>query len=165
MKKLLSFVIFSALLVWTWNIVHSTSSVAFETHSGIQEKLTELIKSSILLKKPAATDFVMKKIWSETVSRNKVRAVFSYGYKEPQEGKEMIEQTIDGEAMLYKEAADIAANSNDEKWILQSVKTTNDVVVFSEGEVINSGAAKPASSKMPTSENATEKNQPTLPNE
>lgn len=142
MKKLLSFVIFSALLIWTWNVVHSSSSVGFETHSGIQEKLTELIKSSILLKKPASTDFVMKKIWSETLTVNKIRVVFSYGYKEPQEGKEVIDQTIEGEATLYKEADDTSSTS--ENWILQSVKTTNDEVTFAEGEVINAGTPNPA---------------------
>jgi hypothetical protein len=64
---------------------------------------------------------------------NKVRAVFAYKFTDVVEGEGEIEQVIEGEAILHREAAD--ADGTD-KWTLQSVKTTNDTVTFVEGTLL-----------------------------
>lgn len=132
MKKIVSLVIFIVVLVWTWNVVHATPTIGFETHSGIQARLADLIRQTLAEKKPQAKDLVITRLWTEEMSDNKVRAVFAYKFIEPAaEGD--AEQTIEGEAILHREATE---NSGVDKWTLQSVKTTNDSVTFSEGSVI-----------------------------
>lgn len=159
MKKIASFIIFTIALIWTWDIIHSSSAIGFETHSGIQEKLAVLIKQTVMTKKPEAKDFKITRLWTEAVNDNKVRAVFAYEFSEPSEGKEMTAQSVEGEAILFREPQD---ETNLDKWTLQSVKTTSDSVIFSEGLVVTPGAdddipgAVPASSGGPSEAPATE---------
>ena len=141
MKKIVSLVVFIAALVWTWNIIHTSEAVGFETHSGIQSKLAELIENTLGTKKPNAKDLKITRLWTETLGDNKVRAVFAYSFTEPSEGGEALEQVIEGEAVLHREPSE---NAEVDKWALQSVKTTNDMVVFTEGSKITPGA-EPAS--------------------
>lgn len=141
MKKIFSLVIFIAALVWTWNVIHSTPAIGFETHSGIQVKLAELIKNTLATKKPHAKDLAVTRLWTEPLSDNKVRAVFAYKFTDVSETGEALEQVIEGEALLHREPAD---ESGQDKWTLQSVKTTNDIVVFTEGSTITPGAATEA---------------------
>ncbi len=134
MKKIVSLVVFIAALAWTWNIINSTPAIGFETHVGIQGKLTDLIKNTIMAKRPLAKDVTVNKLWTEPLTENKVRAVFSYQFTElnPETNEETF-QIIDGVAELHRELSDV---DGVDKWVLQSVKTTNDAVVFSEGSVI-----------------------------
>lgn len=136
MKKIFSLVIFIAALVWTWNVIHTSQAVGFETHSGIQVKLADLITQTLAAKKPQAKDLAISRLWTETLSDNKVRAVFAYKFTDVSEDGENMEQVIEGEAVLYREVSD---QENVDKWVLQSVKTTNDIVVFTEGSTITPG--------------------------
>jgi hypothetical protein len=133
MKRILSLVIFIAALVWTWNIIHTAPAIGFETHSGIQVKLSELITETLSAKKPHAKDLTIMRLWTESLDDNKVRAVFAYKFIEPTSDNEALEQIIEGEAVLHREPSEAAGV---DKWVLQSVKTTNDIVVFTEGSVI-----------------------------
>lgn len=149
MKKIVSLVVFIAALVWTWNVVHTTEAIGFETHSGIQAKLADLIKDTLAAKKPHAKDLTIQRLWTETLSDNKVRAVFSYKFVDVSEGGEALEQVIEGEAVLHREPSE---DSKVDKWTLQSVKTTNDFVTFTEGSVVTpseDSSATPAPTAAP----------------
>jgi hypothetical protein len=146
MKKIVSLVVFVAALAWTWNVIHSTEAIGFETHSGIQAKLAELIQQTLSTKKPHAKNLAITRLWTEPVGENKVRAVFSYKFTEPSENGEFLDQVIEGEAVLHREPSE---TPNVDKWILQSVKTTNDMVVFSEGSTITSGDSEEAPQATP----------------
>lgn len=148
MKKLISLVIFIAAMAWTWNIIHTADAVGFETHSGIQEKLAELIGNTLVTKKPQAKDLLIRRLWTESLGDNKIRAVFAYSFTEPAaDGGEEIEQVIEGEAVLYR---GVSEDAEVDQWTLQSVKTTNDVVVFTEGSMITPGDETPAAETSPT---------------
>lgn len=134
MKKILSLLIFAVTLIWTWSLIHSSTNVGFETHSGIQQRLTEMIEASLKKARPEAQDLEIFKLWTETLSNNKVRAVFAYKFSDKAENGEMVGQTVAGEAILYREPSDV---ENEDLWILQSVKTTNDNLVFAEGSLIS----------------------------
>lgn len=148
MKKIISLIVFVVALIWTWNIIHNSQSIGFETHSGIQEKLAELIKQTIASKKPESKDLQVTRLWTEPMNDNKVRAVFAYKFTEPAEDGESTEQSIEGEAILHREVSD---NKDVDKWTLQSVKTTNDVLIFSEGSTITPQAEMPLEAPEPTS--------------
>ncbi len=139
MKKIISLIVFTTTLVWTWNIIHSSQAIGFETHSGIQEKLAEMIKQTVLTKKPNAKNFRIARLWTESLSDTKVRAVFAYEFSEVVEGNENTEQTVEGEAVLFREPKD---ETNIDKWVLQSVRTTNDTVTFTEGMIVTPEAAE-----------------------
>lgn len=136
MKRIVSLLVFVAALIWTWNVIHTSEAVGFETHSGIQVQLAKLIEDTLKVKKPTASDLVITRIWTESLGENKVRAVFSFKFSEPVIEHEMIEQVIEGEAVLYREPSE---DPDVDRWVLQSVKTTNDIVVFSEGSTISAG--------------------------
>ncbi len=162
MKKIVSLVVFIAALIWTWNVVHTTEAIGFETHSGIQMKLADLIKETLASKKPHAKDLTIQRLWTETLTDNKVRAVFSYKFVDISEGGEALEQVIEGEAVLHREPSE---DSKIDKWTLQSVKTTNDFVTFTEGSVVTPGSetevpattpAAPAPSSAPAESHGTE---------
>jgi hypothetical protein len=145
MKKIMSLVVFIAALVWTWNVVHISEAIGHETHSGIQAKLAELIKETLTAKKPLAKDLKIQRLWTESLSENKVRAVFSFSFSDTSEAGEVIEQVIEGEAVLHREPSE---NSQVDPWTLQSVKTTNDFVTFTEGSTIFPGTNTPATSPL-----------------
>lgn len=147
MKKIVSLVIFIAALVWTWNVIHTSQAVGFETHSGIQTKLADLITQTLTSKRPHAKDLAITRLWTETLSDNKVRAVFAYKFTDVAEDGESMEQVIEGEAVLYR---DISDQENVDKWVLQSVKTTNDIVIFTEGSTITPGAEEVPAEAAPT---------------
>lgn len=151
MKKIASLFVFTAALFWTWNIVHSSPAIGFETHSGIQEKLAILIKQTVMTKKPSAKNLKIKRLWTESLSENKVRAVFAYEFSDSMEGGDTTEQTVEGEAILFREPQD---ESKLDRWTLQSVRTTNDIVTFSEGLVVTPDAEIPeaAPSEAPAAE-------------
>lgn len=135
MKKIISLVIFSAALLWTWKLVHSSNAIGFETHSGIQQKLADLIKNTIQSKKPEATEVKIIKLWTESAGERKVKAVFSYSYSEPASATNPAksERTIQGEALLLRDLSD---SPSVDKWTLQSIKTLGDNVSYSDGSII-----------------------------
>lgn len=147
MKKIVSLIVFVAALSWTWNVIHTSQAVGFETHSGIQIKLAELIQQTLAAKKPHAKDLAITRLWTEAIGDNKVRAVFSYKFTEPSEG-ESLEQVIEGEATLYRTPSEDASVDG---WTLQQVKTTNDIVIFSEGSTITPGTETQAPAETPAS--------------
>lgn len=133
MGKILSLVIFVAALVWSWNLIHSATPVDFETHSGIQQKLADLILENLKTKKPQAEQAEITRLWTEALSDNKVRAVFAYRFVEKSEAGENVDQLIEGEAVLHREPSD---DAQVDKWVLQQVQTTGDNVNFSEGTIV-----------------------------
>lgn len=149
MKKIISLVIFVVAMAWTWNIIHTADAIGFETHSGIQEKLAELIGNTLVAKKPQAKDLNIRRLWTESIGDNKIRAVFAYSFTEPSQGGGDLEQVIEGEAILYR---GLSETGEVDQWVLQSVKTTNDVVVFTEGSLITPGdtSVEPNAEASPT---------------
>jgi hypothetical protein len=147
MKKIISLFVFAAALIWTWNLFHSApSSVAFETHADIQNKLAAIIQESLIAKKPAASEFQVVRLWTETISDNKVRAVFAYKFKDKNDANETTEQTIEGEAVLHREPSTF---KQEDHWVIQSVKTTNDLVNFNEGSTVSPNMLLPATIETP----------------
>ena len=155
MKKIISFLVFTAALIWTWNLIHSTAAIGFETHSGIQKEMAKLIAGTLAKYKPEAKDFNIKRLWTEPLGDNKVRVVFAYSYTEQNSEQGASEQTVEGEAILHRGLSD---SQDIDKWDLQSVKTTNDAVVFSEGSLVT-----PKTEDSNSVDNTTENPAPTSP--
>lgn len=134
MKKILSLLVFLSLLVWTWNVIHSTEAVGFETHTAIQEKIAELIKENLQTKKPQSQNLIFTRLWTENLEGNKVRAVFSYRFQETLPSQDKTDQTIDGEAVLVRQPSDDPSIDN---WKLIEMKATGDTVTYQEGSTVS----------------------------
>jgi hypothetical protein len=140
--KYLSLVIFGAALAWTWSLVHSSGPISFETHSGIQEKLAQLISDTIQTKRPNATEIVIQKIWTEslTVKGDKVRAAFEYSFKDNSGAAGLITSDIKGEGILERQPED---GSGNDRWVLTKVHTSSDSIQFDEAMIVTPGAETP----------------------
>lgn len=133
MKKIISPLVLAILLIWSWQVVHTESAIGFETHSGVQLKLAELIGNTLQAKKPEAENLQIIRIWTAPLSDNKIQAVFSYKFTEKTEDTETAEKIIQGEAVLYREPTE---DPTIDKWVLQSVRTQLESLNFNEGSVI-----------------------------
>lgn len=134
--KYLSAIIFTAALVWSWNVIHSKSALSNETHTGIQQRLAQLIIDTVKAKKPAATEISVVKIWTEPVSDTEVRAIFHYSFKEPTEDGSFSVSQISGEGILDHQPDDGTGN---DRWTLTKVTTNSDAVIFEDGLVVTAG--------------------------
>ena len=131
--KYLSVIFFVVAMIWTWNLIHSTPAVSFETHSGIQERLAGILEETIKTKKPDSTDIKIEKIWTELLMGGRVKAHFSYSFKSPVEGGTLVETKIEGEGILDRKEDD---GSGMDRWILSEIKTNSDSMVFDDPLVV-----------------------------
>jgi hypothetical protein len=130
--KYISLILFVVALSWTWHLVHSDSPVSFETHSGIQEKLANLIVDTIKSKRANASDIVIQKIWTEVVSSEKVKAFFVYSFKDNSESGPVTSE-IKGEGLLEHQGEDAEGN---DRWVLTKVQTSSDAIQFDDATII-----------------------------
>lgn len=152
MKKIISPLVLVILMYWSWNMVHTPSAIGFETHSGVQLKLAELIGNTLIAKKPEAENLEIVKIWTSPLGENKIRAVFTYKFTEKSQDpadSETAEKFIEGEAVLYREPTE---DPTLDKWVLQSVRTQLESLNFNEGSVV-SPEAEVAPTQAPVEEN------------
>jgi hypothetical protein len=131
--KYLSLIAISALLIWTWKIIHRDESVNFETHAGIQEKLALLISDTVKAKRPGATDVIVDRIWTEISGKDQVRAFFVYSYKELGESGDSVRNSIKGQSLLERQNKDDAGN---DVWKLVKIQTNSSNLTFDEGLVV-----------------------------
>lgn len=148
MKKIIGLIVFVGALVWTWNVINTPSPISYETHVGIQTNFSQLLKNTVLQKRPTAKNINVTKIYTEPVADNKVKAIFAYTYTDGDANSGQILQSIEGEAMLHR---DPKASADDDRWIVQSIKTTGDSITFEDGMIIG-GGSKDAEEAPDTSE-------------
>ncbi len=134
MKKVISLAVFLILLTWTWSLIHSEPTVSFETHSIIQQKLAEIIQLSVQKHRPNAKEFSLVRLWTETLSSDKISAHFTYRFAEG-ETTQISNETISGKAFLKKTTSE---DQSQENWQIEKVQTSNSQIVFQEGDLINS---------------------------
>lgn len=146
--KYLSLVLFAALFVWTWQVIHQDSAITFETHSGIQEKLANLIVENVKTKRPQAKEVIVDRVWTEVVSVSQVQAHFIYSYREASAGGEMVLSRIQGDGLLERQG-----DKDSDHWKLVKVQTNNDSIVFEDGLVVTPDSTTPAAEPAPENPN------------
>lgn len=152
MMKVISVIVLICAMIWSWTQFNSKSTLSTQTHAELQSKLAILIEETLKTKKPNSSDFELKQMFTTAVNQQIVSAQFSYKYKDvlSAEEKESIEQIISGTAILEKAPTETGAT---QKWIVQSVKTNQESIEFSEGMVVTAGDTSTAS-ETPAPENA-----------
>lgn len=135
--KYVSLVLFTIALAWTWNLVHTTSDISFETHSGIQEQLAILITDTIKAKKPTASEIVVQKIWTEVLSNDKVKAFFIYSFKDNSETG-IVSSEIRGNGILERKGVTTEGNDH---WVLTDVHASSDAIQFEDATIVTGSAS------------------------
>ncbi len=149
--KYLSVIFFTLALAWTWNVVHSQSEISFETHSGIQEKLSLLIRDTVKNKKPSASEIIIEKIWTEMIAAGKVKASFIYSFKDNSESG-MITTRIQGHGILDRKEP---TEDGLDQWSLSQVQATSDAIEFEDGTIVtgsSNSTEAPVNPELPSSE-------------
>ncbi|MCX7978089.1 MAG: hypothetical protein N2578_03715 [Bdellovibrionaceae bacterium] len=135
MNQILGVLFFVTTMVWSWNIVHSASpnTISEETHLALQENFGKMIIDVVKTKRPAAVDFEITKLWTETIDHKRIRARFQYTLTEGS-GDAEVKQVVDGLAVLFREPN---TADNGERWVIEKVQTTNDSLSFTEGTLVS----------------------------
>jgi hypothetical protein len=139
MKKILSLFVFFALLVWTWNVIHSSPAIGFETHTAIQVKVAEMLTETLQAKRPNATQIEISNLWTEALAENKIHAVFVYKFQDKIDDSENTDQVIEGEAILSRQESEDPSIDN---WKILEIKSKADSIIFREGSTINPNETK-----------------------
>jgi len=134
--------IFLAALIWSWNIVHSESSVSFSTHVNIQSEFRDLLLKSIQEKRPQAQNIQILELWTKNLAPHKqpeeveVHVTYAFDTLDP-DSSSFNHNEISAIAILKK---DIETRDT-ETWILESYTPTRDDIQFTEGLRITAGTA------------------------
>lgn len=154
MFKVITLIVLIAGMIGTWTLLNSPAKMSTQLHAEIQSKLAVLIEETIKTKKPQSSDFQMNQMYTNALSDELVSAHFSYKFKDimPSENNnaEGVEQSITGYALLAKTPSE---NSELQKWVIQSIKTNQESVSFSEGMTVTAGDTAAASESAPPPEN------------
>ena len=81
--KFISALFFIALMILSWNLVHKTPALSFETHAGIQERLAVWLEENYRKQFPELTSFRIDKMRTRTVSPDQVEAHITTEYELP----------------------------------------------------------------------------------
>lgn len=131
--KYLSTILFALCLGWTWKVIHTQGSVPFNTHAALQSRLAEIIANTIETMKPESANFKMEYIWTEILPNGQIKAHFSYKFDEVDSEEDIVENGIEGYAILEKESS---VAEQDDRWSVIDIKTNNGTLNFREGIVI-----------------------------
>lgn len=147
MTKLFSLIAFIAAFIWTWFLFKPTDKLTTSAHAGIQSSFIQLIQSSIKNIRPLSSNFQVIRIYTEKIDDNKVTAHFSYKYTDQLDDKEGVEQQLSGTAVITR---GLSEDPNQDKWVLQSMKTDNPKIEFQQGVVVNPTEEKTQPADKPT---------------
>jgi hypothetical protein len=130
MSQLVSLLIIIFCLSWSWGVVFKAPTLAFETHSAIQNQLSAAIPNALAARDPSLEKMTVINIWTETIDANSVRAHFRYKFEKTMTESNKTESQLMGNCILTK-----AADS--EMWTVSEVKISDETLVFQDGLVVD----------------------------
>jgi hypothetical protein len=133
--KYLSTILFALCLGWTWKVIHTQGPVTFNTHAALQSRLAEIIANAIENIKPESANFKIDYLWTEVLSNGQIKAHFSYKFDEVDSEEDIIENGIEGYAILEK----AKTVTEEDRWAVIEVKTNSGTLNFREGITITPG--------------------------
>ncbi len=124
-------------LKWTWGMATHEPSVDARTHVQVQGELKTIIAQVISQLRPAATNLKFNSVWTEELADNKLRAHFSYSFKDQDESGEDVEQSEEGFGILNR--IPDPNNPTPNSWSLDEVTVSQQVIDFKKSVVIAPG--------------------------
>jgi len=127
--KLVSLFVFALALVGSWRLIHAERLVGESVHAGIQSDVKSIIAEFVKSKLPESQELHFKKFWTETLSKDKVRASFLYSFRDESSsdvGPGEIE--VEGTAILNK----IEETPEASTWSLDELMVSGSHITFDE---------------------------------
>ncbi|HMN69231.1 MAG TPA: hypothetical protein PKC28_11880 [Bdellovibrionales bacterium] len=146
--KVVSVLIFAIALIGSWSLIHAKKKVSESVHVGIQSDLKNIITEYVGQNLPAAKNLRFEKMWTETLSKDKVRANFVYSFEDNAENGEPAIVEISGSAMLKK----IEETPEMSTWNFDELRILDNKVNFTEAIHITAGAGELESQSPPSGE-------------
>ena len=121
-------------MAWTYNLSMSDRERTLEQRKEIESQVQAIITAHVKNKRPAVTDVVFQRLYTETVKPNEqVRARFVYVIKEPMANGETVAQSFDG-------AVDLASPDGGKTWNWAGEAVTSPGVEFQKGSYVRAHA-------------------------
>lgn len=136
--KIVSVLFFAVALTATWMAANGHRPVGESVHTGIQGDLKRIIAEYVQGNLPESKNLRFEKFWTETVSKDKVKAFFVYTFEDKTEDGEPAEVEIQGSAILNK-VDETAGNST---WSFDELQILDNKVTFSEPIQITAGTGE-----------------------
>ena len=136
--KVVSVLVFAVALIGSWVVVHAKKSVAESVHVGIQNDLRKIITEYVEKNLPSAKNLRFEKMWTQTLTKDRVKAFFVYTFEDAAQGGEPALVEINGSAVLNKveETPDMAT------WSFDQLQILDNKVEFSEPVQITAGSGE-----------------------
>jgi len=136
--KVVSFLVFAVALVGSWVMVHAKKPVAESVHIGIQNDLRVIITEYVQKNLPESKNLRFEKMWTETLTKDRVKANFVYSFEDASESGEPALVEISGSALLNKvdETPEMAT------WSFDQLQILDNKVQFSEPVQITAGTGE-----------------------
>jgi hypothetical protein len=125
--KYLSLIALLIALSVSWSLVHRKSDLSEGIHVGIQDDLKKIITDYIQKNLPQSKNVQFERMWTERLSKDKVKASFIYSFEEENEEVGPARVNIEGYAVLNKQPAE-AERAN--VWSFDELYILNNNLVF-----------------------------------
>ena len=128
--RYLSLILLLVLMAWSWAAVHRPPSVSEWVHWNLQEELRQIIIERINLSSENQVRGIrFKKLWTENLEDNQVKAHFQYMY----ENEDSVSSGIQGYMVLR-----VQENGGDSSWEITKFHIFKESLVFEEGLKVHS---------------------------
>lgn len=136
--KFIGIIVVLAALKWTWSMANCEPAVDARTHVQVQSELKNIIAQVLAQLRPAATNLKFNSVWTEELADNKLKAHFSYSFKDQDESGEDVEQAEEGFGILNR--IPDPNNPTPNAWSLDEVTVSQEIIDFKKSIVIAPGA-------------------------
>jgi len=131
--KYLSLFILIVLMTWSWKAFHQVGDVTEEVHTSLQSDLRDIISKYVKEKLPNSKNIHFDRLWTQTLSPNKVKATFAYSFDDNNSESTSAKVKIDGYAILNRtgeETGDSEVWGFDELYILNNHVDFKDAIMI-----------------------------------
>jgi hypothetical protein len=105
--KYISAFVFLAAMYWSWGLVHRNQPISEEVHVSLQNEVKRFITEYIQSQLPNSRNLRFERFWTETMDKNKVKAIFTYSYDDANDEVGETRTQIEGYVILHKNSEDV----------------------------------------------------------
>lgn len=130
--RYLSLLLIVFLMSVTWAYVKAPLTIPETTHIDIQDDIKNMISQTISKALPQVAGFRFDRFWTQSLAKNKLKAVFSFSFENAAETEARARYGIEGSAILnYDEVNSV--------WNVEGPYFSNNEVTFKDGILIRPG--------------------------
>lgn len=134
--KYVSTILLVLAMYWTWGLSRTEQAISQTVHMGIQNDVKQFISEYIQTHSPNSTNLRFEKFWTEAVTDDQVKVIFTYSFEETGEaGPTRLE--IDGFAVLNRQKEIV----NGIEWGIDQIQVTSNNLDYQEPMQVSPGGS------------------------